>query len=407
MAAVRLKKALRNLFMVTALFSIALPFARTVIAHAEDQISPTEITAHVLKPKAVAATEERLASLQIPEGFHLEKYADGLGKPRMLAFHPSGSGLYVTRRDEGDVLFLQDQNNDGKAEKRLTAIKLPQVHGIALRDGEVFLAAVTKVYRAQIENDGSFRDLQVVMKDLPSGGQHANRTIGFAPDGSLYLSVGSTCNACDETSRESAAILRYDFSEKSRAVFASGLRNTIGFDWHPETKKLYGFDHGIDWLGDDEQKEEFNLIEKGEHYGWPYIYADGKINPVDEPGEMSSEEFREKATEPELLYTAHAAPMNFLFYTGTSFPEEYRGDGFGTMHGSWNRKPASGYKLVRVRFDNNKPQAIEPFISGFLLEDGRSYTARPCGLALGPTGNLYFSDDGNGTVYRIVYRKQT
>jgi glucose/arabinose dehydrogenase len=165
-------------------------------------------------------------------------------------------------------------------------------------------------------------------------------------------------------------------------------------------------DHGIDWLGDDEQKEELNLLVAGEQYGWPYIYADNRHNPQPEPpGELSMEEWAKMSRPPVLLHTAHAAPMQLAFYGGAQFPAEYRGDAFVAMRGSWNRKPPSGYEVVRIRFKWGKPVAFEPFATGFLVQTdgGWGFIGRPAGVAVAADGALLVSDDTNGVIYRIAY----
>lgn len=165
--------------------------------------------------------------------------------------------------------------------------------GWPISDNKFYLITVNEVFRADISENGDLGELEKFIENLPDGGQHPNRTMAFGPDGYLYISVGSTCNACKETREESATMLRVNKDGGERTIFARGLRNTIGFDWHPETGELWGMDHGIDWLGDDEQKEELNLIAEGEDYGWPYIYADGKHNKVREPENMSWNEYAE------------------------------------------------------------------------------------------------------------------
>jgi glucose/arabinose dehydrogenase len=220
----------------------------------------------------------------------------------------------------------------------------------------------------------------------------------------LYISVGSTCNACDETGPEHATILRAKPDGTARVIYASGLRNTIGFAWHPSTRELWGMDHGIDWLGDDDQPEELNRLAQGKQYGWPYIYADGKHNPQDEPpGDISMEQWARMSEPPVLLYTAHSAPMQMVFYSASQFPAEYRGSAFVAMHGSWNRNPPSGYEVVRIRFEAGRPVAIEPFLTGFLVDQGGSYGAigRPVGLAVARDGSLLVSDDMNGVIYSV------
>ena len=203
-----------------------------------------------------------------------------------------------------------------------------------VRWSKVYLATVNDVYVADVKPDGTFGELQRIINDLPDGGQHPNRTLGIGPDGMLYISAGSTCNACAETSPESATILRASKDGKSRTIFAKGLRNTIGFDWQPGSGALYGMDHGIDWLGDQEQVEELNKIDQGKQYGWPYIYGKSQFNPQDDPPNgITLEQWAKQSTEPQLGYTAHSAPMQMAFYDGNAFPSEYSGDAFIAMRG--------------------------------------------------------------------------
>ena len=185
--------------------------------------------------------------------------------------------------------------------------------------------------------------MRMMIDDLPDGGQHPNRTIAVK-NGKLYISVGSTCNACNETDVENATMVTTDMNGKNRKIYASGLRNTIGFGWHPVSGKMFGMDHGIDWLGDNDQPEELNEIIEGKKYGWAYVYADGKINPQDEvPSNLglTNEQWAQQSENPVLMYTAHSAPLQMAFYTGSQFPAEYKNDAFITMRGSWNSIPPS------------------------------------------------------------------
>lgn len=378
----------------------------TVQAQGQQPFTDEQIVNHVYKPERLAPTDERIGSLKLPAGFKVETFAEGLKNPRIIAVAEDGT-VYVTRRDIGDVVMLGDLNGDGFMEAHTTVAARPQMHGIAIHGRRMYLATVRDVYVADIRDNGTLGELRRIIGDLPDGGQHPNRTLAIGPDGMLYVTVGSTCNACDETNPESATVLRASPDGKQRRIFASGLRNTIGFGWHPETGQLWGMDHGIDWLGDDAQPEELNLIEEGKRYGWPYIYADGKENPQDEPpGNMTMEPWRRSSASPVLMYTAHAAPMQLVFYTGRQFPEAYRGDAFVTMRGSWNRKPPSGYEVVRVRFENGWPVAFEPFLTGFVseTENGRhGHFGRPVGLAVAKDGSLLVGDDVNGIIYRISH----
>jgi glucose/arabinose dehydrogenase len=363
----------------------------------------TAITGHVVKTERLDPTDSR-AKLVVPAGFEVSVFASGLGKPRVLAVAADGT-VYATRRDAGDVLMLRDRDHDGKSEAPLVVARRPQMHGIALTGTKVYLVTVKELFVAERATDGTFGPLQRLLDDLPDAGQHADRTIAVGKDGMLYISVGSTCNACDESNPENATMLRVTPDGSARTVYASGLRNTIGFAFHPSSNALFGFDHGIDWLGDDDQGEELNEIVQGRQYGWPYIYADHKRNPQDEPpGGITMEQWDRMSTVPVLLHTAHAAPMQFVFYQGTQFPQEFRSDAFVALHGSWNRKPPSGYEVARVRFQDAKPSKIEPFLTGFLVSLGADRwgaIGRPFGLATLPDGSLLVGDDLNGVIYRV------
>ncbi len=223
------------------------------------------------EPVTVADDAELASMIAVPEGFEVTVAGRDLGHIRILAAH--GENVYATRREEGDVIRLIDADGDGRFEDHAVAAVQPDLHGLWIEGDTAFLATIKEVYTAPILEDGSFGALSPIIEGLPDGGQHPNRTLAVGPDGLLYGSVGSTCNACEETSEKSATMLRAQADGSGRAVFASGLRNTIGFAFHPETGALWGLDHGIDWLGDDEQVEELNLIEEGRQYGWPYVYG--------------------------------------------------------------------------------------------------------------------------------------
>jgi Raf kinase inhibitor-like YbhB/YbcL family protein len=387
-----------------ALISLGL-LCMSTVAIPQKRAASVEIVGHVVKPEQLSPTSLQPQAFKVPAGFSVSVFAEGLGKPRMLEVADDGA-VYVSRREPGDVLVLRDTNGDGRSDDSRTAVRRPMLHGLAIDGRRVYLVSVNDVFTADIMSDGTFENVTRIIDDLPEGGQHPNRTIRVGPDKQLYVSVGSTCNACDETSPENATLLRISPDGKSRRIFSSGLRNTIGFGWHPDTNELFGMDHGIDWLGDDDQPEELNHLQRDRQYGWPYVYANGKLNPQDEPpGEMTGEEWARLSTNPVLTYTAHAAPMQMIFYGGEQFPAEYRGDAFVAMHGSWNRGTPSGYEVVRIRFQNGTPTKIEPFLTGFLTTaGGRPATfGRPVGLAVAQDGALLVSDDGGGRIYRIAY----
>lgn len=377
----------------------AEPLSERLVSPAHADVA---ITSHVVKPRPLSPPRDA-GHIRAPDGFEVEVFACDLGNTRMIAVRDNGD-VYVTRRREGDVILLRDADGDGRADLTRVLARRPGLHGIALGEDTLYLSAVREVWRAPIESDGRLGRLERIIDDLPDGGQHPNRTLTLGPDGMLYISVGSTCNACGETNPENATLLRASPDGRQRTIFASGLRNTIGFAFEPASGSLYGMDHGIDWLGDTLQPEELNLILEGGIYGWPYIFGDQQANPADQPDGVSLAQWRDLSIRPVGLYTAHAAPMQMAFSTGEAFRESYRGDAFVAMRGSWNRRPPSGYEVVRIRFEDGRPLGFEPFLTGFLTRDengdwGRH--ARLSGIAMTPDGALLVSDDANGIIYRV------
>lgn len=362
---------------------------------------------HLAKPERRDFSEDLLSLLLLPDGFEINVFARGLGNPRMLAVGRDGA-VYVTRREQNDVIVLVDRDGDGRSDSTRTVLpNLKGAHGIAINNDQLYICTDTKLYRAELRRDGSAGTPKVLIERLPDGGQHPNRTLGFGPDGMLYISVGSSCNACDESNEEHATMLRARPDGSQRAIYARGLRNTIGFAWHPQTRELWGMDHGSDWRGDDTPPEELNRIVEGGDYGWPFCYGDRVVDRFlsAEPKEMTREQYCARTRPPVLSYEAHSAPLNLVFYTAGQFPAEYRNDAFVTMRGSWNRNPPTGYKIVRIRFQNGRPERIEDFLTGFLFDEGQAHFGRPAGLAIARDGSLLFSDDTNGVIYRIAYRE--
>tara|TARA_R110002020_G_scaffold85914_3_gene211713 strand:- start:19964 stop:21139 length:1176 start_codon:yes stop_codon:yes gene_type:complete len=391
---------MKKIIICLSLFAGWLTSAQSV--ETKKAVITDTISGHIYKPQQVDATDELINQLKMPSGFKISKFAENLGEARMMAASDDGA-IYLTVRPD-KVLMLQDTNNDGKADKQQTVITKEGAHGLAIKNDTLYLITVNDVFKGAINDDGTIGELEQIVKDLPDGGQHPNRTLAFGPDGMLYISVGSTCNACKETRDENATFVRVTPDGTNRTIYAKGLRNTIGYDWN-ENGELYAMDHGIDWLGDDEQKEELNLIAEGNDYGWPYIYADGKYNKGDEPPKMTWAEYAEKTTKPVMLFEAHSAPMNMKFYKGDMFPDEFKGSALITFHGSWNRAEPSGYNIMKLNFENGKPSGSEDFISGFVTDDGTKKFGRPVGLIELQDGSILFSDDMNGIIYRVSYNE--
>lgn len=369
----------------------------------KEGVIEAEIVGHVFKPATREPTEARVNSLQTAENIEISLFCDGMEKPRMMVVREDGT-IYLTGRPD-KVVMMKDLDQDGRADVHKVVLEKKGAHGLALNNGKLYLVTVNEVYEMDLMEDGTPGEPRKIIEDLPDGGQHANRTMAFGPDGQLYISVGSTCNACEETRAENATIVVAEPGTWERKIFARGLRNTIGFDWHPQTGELWGMDHGIDWLGDTEQKEELNRIEQNQHYGWPYVYGEGKRNPADEPPKgISYAEFEDSTRMPIMSLPAHCAPLDMVFINSDHFPESWQGDAIVTLHGSWNRKQPSGYKIVRIHFDDEgRPDRYTDLVSGFLVENNTAQFGRVVGLATLADGSLLVSDDSGGMVYRISY----
>jgi glucose/arabinose dehydrogenase len=365
------------------------------------------IDAHANYPAKLKPTPDLMQQLKVPAGFHIAKFAENLEAPRILAVAPSGD-VYVTRRDPlNDVLLLRDADGDGVAEVVRRVARIEHVHGIAFRGGRVYLAAIRKLYVADVLADGSFSEPQVLYSDLPDAGQHPNRTLKFSPSGHLFLSVGSTSNEAPDPNPENATMMEVSVTGGPRTIFAKGLRNTIGFDWEPTTGALWGMDHGIDWLGDLEHREELNRIVRGADYGFPYIYDNQKFNLRRNPEETTGltwSEYAARTKPPVTGLEPHSAPMEFLFYRASQFPVAYRNQAFLALHGSWNRARPVGYSVVMISFSNGQPTGVKDFVTGFLVQDKRGQFGRPVGLAVAKDGALLISDDSGGDVYRVWYQ---
>jgi glucose/arabinose dehydrogenase len=372
-----------------------------------DTVRASTVTGHLLQPRRLEFDSAFVREISVPAGFSVGLFATNVaGGARMMAVSPDGA-VYVTLRDSGQVMLLRDRNGDGRAEERRVVVRdLPGVHGIHLHDGRMYLATVREIWVAGMQADGTVGMPRMIVDDLPDGGQHPNRTLAIGGDGMLYISIGSTCNSCSETNSEHAALLRMNADGSNRGVYAHGLRNLIGWDWHPETGELWGMDHGSDWRGDDVPPEELNRIGLGANYGWPYCYGERHVDPytASAPAGTGRQQFCEGSAAPALTYTAHAAPIGMVFYDAAQFPAAYRGDAFVVFRGSWNRSPPSGYSVARVRFNaGGQPEAIEEFATGFLTADGRAFRARLADIVIASDGALLVSDDTNGAIYRFSH----
>ncbi len=396
-------------YLIAGLLVLTAPVDFTAPLAAQKPAPKTSVTGTINKPAARPPSPEVVERLTVPDGFAVSVFAENVGRPRMMAVSADGT-VYVTRWETNDVIALRAGEGGRAGGPRVVAADLKQVHGIVLRDQQVFLASPTTVWSATIDADGGFSAPREIVQNLPDGGQHRGRTIAIGPDGMLYISVGSSCNDCAEANKEHATMLRTSLGGGERTTFARGLRDTIGFGWHPETKALWGMDNGADWKGDRVPPEELNEITEGADYGWPLCYgrrvADHATvaEPKDLGKENQSKEQYCAETQPAVLeYAAHSAPIGMTFYTGTQFPAQYRGDAFVVFRGSWNRAEPTGYTVARVRFEKGVPTRFEDFLAGFLSADGAAHFGRLAGIAVAHDGSLLVSDDTNGVIYRVAH----
>ena len=339
-------------------------------------------------------TPTRQTFVQVPQGFEVSIFAEGLSGVRMLDMGPDDR-LYAVRSQAGEVVRFE-LNADGTANGGPTVVAsgLRQPFGLAFRNGDLYVGETHQVIRL---TGPAFTRETVIVPGLPTGG-HWTREIEFGPDGQLYVSVGSSCNLCEEDDARRAAVLRYAPNGSGEEIVAEGLRNTVGLAFHPETGELWANQNERDNLGDDVPAEELNILVPGgavEHFGWPYCYEDRLPNPeYDDAGRCLS------TIPPALKMQAHSAPLGMVFYDGDQFPAEYRGDLFMAFHGSWNRSDPTGYKVVRVRVENGQPVSYEDFAAGW-LSGGRTVLGRPVAVEVGLDGSLYISDDGGGLIWRV------
>jgi glucose/arabinose dehydrogenase len=348
---------------------------------------------------AVIPDDQLAQRIKLAPGFSITTYATGITNARMLRFTATGD-LLVSAPRQGKVFLVQRGSAPGYSDATVELVKdLHSPNGLALRGDWLYVAESNGVVRfgfdAQSRRITSLPER--IITDLPDAGRHWTRTVGIGPDDRLYVSVGSSCNVCVEEDARRAAISVYNLDGSGGRLYATGLRNSVGFTWRPQTGEMYATDNGRDLLGDDFPPCELNRIVDGGFYGWPY--ANG--NRVADPDEGEGREALIAASLPPVhAFGAHTAPLGLTFYEASNFPEPYRSAAFVALHGSWNRSTKSGYQEAALVFNSDGSIREEAFVS-FL--DGDTAQGRPVDLAVGPDGALYVSDDFTGSIYRIAY----
>lgn len=343
--------------------------------------------------------ELRIGEITLPPGFTVEVYARNVPGARSLALGARGT-LFVGTRREGKVYALVDRGG-GRVEVLTIARGLNMPNGVAFRDGALYVAEVNRVIRFdRIEERLRNPPRPVVVNaSFPTETTHGWKFIRFGPDGGLYVPVGARCNVCEEKDPRFATIMRIEPDGRNPQVFARGVRNSVGFDWHPATGELWFTDNGRDGMGDDLPPDELNRAPRGGlHFGFPYWH--GKDVPDPKYGrKMKKGAF----VPPERELAPHAAALGMRFYTGAMFPARYRGQIFIAEHGSWDRSEPIGYRITLVRLAANRAVSYEVFAEGW-LRDGNAW-GRPVDLQVMADGSLLVSDDRAGAIYRISYRE--
>ena len=338
-----------------------------------------------------------LARLHVPPGFHVALYSDQTPSARAMTLGAKGT-LFVGSMDAGKVYALSGMDARGRAQHVYTiASGLQMPVGVAFHDGDLYISAVSRIYR--------FRDIEdhladppkpeIVTDKLPDKTQHGWRFIAFGPDGKLYVPIGAPCNVCDEPGY--AKLMRMDADGTHWQDVAWGIRNTVGFDWQPGTHILWFTDNGRDMLGDDIPSDELNRVDRlGEHFGFPYCHEGDILDPEFGKGHSCKD-----YAPPVLKLGAHVAALGMRFYDGAMFPHEYRGAILIAEHGSWNRSSKVGYRVIAVHVGAGGKLAQAPLLTGFL--DGRQTLGRPVDVQPLPDGSVLVSDDFNGAIYRITW----
>ncbi len=361
----------------------------------------TTLSPHPTPPTVTPVDKIPLDKIKLPPGFKAEIFSSGHPGGRTMVFGPKGT-MFMGTRTLGRVYAIT--NNNGKREVKTLLSGLTQPNGLAVKDGALYVFAINKVFRFDnIEDnlDKPGNGVELTEKfNLPDTVHHNWKYVAFGPDGKLYSQVGSNCNICEINPGIHGQIRRYNADGTGMEIVARGIRNTVGFDWHPVTKELWFTDNGRDWAGNGGPEDELNVIAKGNEgafFGFPYCHAQGIPDPdVKKPNACAG------VTLPAALTGPHSAGLGIRFYTGDMFPKQYKNVAFIARHGSWNREQKFGYDVVMAKISGHKAK-IEPFLTGLLNNEKNEFYGRPSYVYPMPDGSLLVSDEMNGAVYRITY----
>ncbi len=367
---------------------------------------------HPVPPTVTPVEKLPLDKIKLPPGFKAEVFSSGHPGGRTMVFGNKGT-MFMGSRVIGRVYAVVEKDGKREAKVLLQASNFPagafvQPNGLAFKDGALYVFAINHVYRYdniedKLDNPGEPVDLTKAF-DLPDTTHHNWKYVAFGPDGKLYVQVGSNCNICEVNPGIHGQIRRYNADGTGMEIVARGIRNTVGFDWHPVTKELWFTDNGRDWAGNTGPEDELNRVAKGQEgafYGFPYCHAQGIPDPdVKKPNACAG------VTLPAALLGPHAAALGIRFYTGKMFPAQYQNVAFIARHGSWNREQKFGYDVVTARISGGTA-TIEPFMTGLLDAKKNEFYGRPTYVYPMPDGSLLVSDETSGAVYRISYGQKT
>ena len=397
-------KSSRLIFNVT----VVLVMLSLVFAYSGCNDSISSESPKGMKPSTAATNSPEdlfkkynLDKIKLPAGFKISVYAE-VPNAREMCWGDKGT-LFVGGREGGKVYAVRDENKDGVGDKvYVIASGLHMPNGVAFRKGSLFVAEVSRILRydnieANLTNPPK---PAVVFDKYPTEEHHGWKFIAFGPDGKLYVPVGAPCNVCEKENPIYGTITRMNADGTGMEIFARGIRNSVGFDWHPKTKELWFTDNGRDNLGDDVPNDELNHApKKGMHFGFPYCHQGDVLDPEFGKGKNCAD-----YTPPAQKMGPHVAAIGMRFYNGKMFPAEYKDQIFVAEHGSWNRSVPIGYRVMVVKLDkNSKPISLTPFAEGWL--QNKDVSGRPADVEIARDGSLLISDDKQGAIYRVVYTR--
>jgi glucose/arabinose dehydrogenase len=347
-----------------------------------------------------AGKQQLLDKIKLAKGFSITLFADNVPNARSLALGRNNT-VFVGSMSSGKVYALQDTDNDGKSDQRyIIASGLYSPNGVAYKDGTLYVAEINRIIRFENIDDRLKNppELVVVNDQFPDKKHHGWKYLRFGPDNRLYTAVGAPCNICEPEKEMFSSLVRLNPDGSNMEILARGIRNTVGFDWQPDTHFLYFTENGGDNLGDDIPPDELNKwTQKGQHFGYPYCHG-GDIPDLEYGQAKKCSQF----SKPEWKFKAHMAPLGLRFYRGQQFPKNYHQQLFVAQHGSWNRSTPHGYRIALLKFKQGKVISEQVFAEGWLGKNGKAI-GRPVDILELPDGSLLVSDDHAGVIYKISY----